>query len=74
MIFDGKLVVVGYLEEDVSGHAQRLDGPVGDLVEQHLRLVVLLQVDRRVRRVRLPWLQISKHINSSTQLHKLNSD
>ena len=47
----------GHLEEYVGRHAQQFDGPVGDLVEQHLGFVVPGEIDRGVRLVRLPWLQ-----------------
>jgi hypothetical protein len=52
------------LKEDVGWEAKRLDGPVGDLVEHRLGLVVLGQIDRRVSGVRLPWLR-TKPINHS---------
>ena len=44
------------LEEEVPGHRQRPHRPVRQLVREALRLVVLRHVDRRVRRVRVPWL------------------
>ena len=45
------------LEEDVRGEAKRLDGRVGDLIHQRLGLMVPGEVNGRVSRVRLPWLQ-----------------
>jgi hypothetical protein len=51
------------LEEDVGGEAQRLNRPVGDLVEHRLGLVVLGQINRRVRGVRLPWLHSMSHMS-----------
>jgi hypothetical protein len=45
------------LEEEVHGHAQRLDDQVRRLVGQRRRRVVLPYVDGRVRRVRVPRLQ-----------------
>lgn len=53
------------LEEDVRGEAQRLDGPVCDLIHQRLGLMVSGEVNGCVRRVRLPWLQQKQQINHS---------
>lgn len=46
-----------YLEEDIRGDSEGFHHPVRDLVEEGRGNVVLLQINRDIRLVRLPWLR-----------------